>query len=155
MSDPKYVFDSNIFINLKNLYPSDIFIGLWEQIETLLGSGIIISSDEVIEEIKKGNDDLEEWTKKWDDSFYQSSEPIQKIVREILQNFGALVTRPKKANAADPFIIALAKHMSCTIVTGEKRSGDDLFPKIPNICEHYNIRCINFVDFLRETNIKL
>ena len=154
MSEPKYVFDTNVFIILKNNYPSDIniFKKLWDGIETLFDKGIIISSDEVIDEIKKGNDDLEEWVKKRKKSFYTSNEPIQNIVKEILQKFGALVTRPKKSNGADPFLIALARQMGCTLVTEEKRDGTELNPKIPYICDYYNIKCIKFVDFLRENN---
>jgi predicted nucleic acid-binding protein len=153
MSNPKYVFDTNIFINLKNRYPSDIFTKLWKQIETLFSNGIIISSDEVIEEIKRGNDDLEEWANARKNSFYPSNEPVQMIVKEILRRFNGLVTSPRKPNAADPFLIALAKQMSCTVVTEENRSGNDLSPKIPNICDFYNIRCIKFVEFLRENKI--
>jgi predicted nucleic acid-binding protein len=154
MNSPKYVFDTNIFINLKNRYPSDIFSSLWEHIEELFENGVIISSDEVIEEIKRGNDDLEEWVKVRKKFFFPSNEPIQIIVREILSQFSGLVTTPKKPNAADPFLIALAKQMSCTVVTEENRSGIDTSPKIPNICSFYNIECIKFIDFLRENNIK-
>jgi hypothetical protein len=153
MSEPKYVFDTNIFINLKNKYPSDIFTSLWEQIEMLFENGVIISSDEVIEEIKKGNDDLENWINERKASFYPSNEPIQILVREILGQFSGLVTGAKKPNAADPFLIALARQMACTVVTEENRSGSDLSPKIPNIRDFYNVRCIKFFEFLRENRI--
>ena len=154
MSTPKYVFDTNVFIILKNNYPSDIgiFAPLWEKIEKLFEDEIIISSDEVIDEIEKGNDGLKDWAKAHKSSFFPSNEPIQETVREILQQFNGLVTSPNKPNGADPFIIALARQLNCTLVTEEKRSGNDLFPKIPNVCEYYHIRCIKFFDFLRENN---
>jgi len=151
MNVPKYVFDTNIFIILKNQYPPDIsiFVPLWEKIEEYFENGIIISSDEVIDEIEKGNDSLKEWAKAHSFSFFSSDEPIQKIVREILQKFSALVTKPKKTNNADPFLIALAKLKNCTLVTEEK-GGTEVNPNIPYICNHYEIRCIKFFDFLRE-----
>jgi len=105
MSEPKYVFDTNIFINLKNRYPSDIFTSLWEQIETLFSNGIIISSDEVIDEIKRGNDDLEEWANARKDSFYPSNEPVQIIVKEILGQFSGLVTNPKNRTRQILFLL--------------------------------------------------
>ena len=153
MNNPEYVFDTNIFINLKNKYPSDIsvFAPLWGKIETLFDSGIIISSDEVIEEIQKGNDDLESWAKAHDNSFYPSDESIQIIVKEILQKFGALVTKPKKPNSADPFIIALAKQKGCTVVT-EEGHGTEINPTIPYVCNSYGIKCIKLMDFLRENH---
>ena len=154
MSEPKYVFDTNVFIILKNNYPSDIsiFTPLWEKIETMFKDGIIISSEEVIEEIERGNDSLIDWVKIRKNFFYKSDEPLQQNVREILQRFGALVTKPKKPSGADPFVIALARQMNCTVVTEEKRDGNDINPKIPFICDYYNIQCIKFVDFLRDND---
>jgi len=152
MSAPRYVFDTNIFIVLKNQYPPDIgiFTPLWERIETLFDSRVIISSNEVIEEIERGNDELVDWAKKRNSSFYPSDEQTQLTVREILKQFQGLVTSPKKPNGADPFVIALAKRYNCTLVTGEKHGGNPAIPKIPNVCDHYGIRCIKFFDFLRE-----
>lgn len=153
LNNPKYVFDTNIFINLKNKYPSDIsvFAPLWVKIEKLFEDGIIISSDEVIEEIQKGNDTLETWAKTRKNSFYPSDESIQKIVKEILQNFGALVTKPKKPNGADPFIIALAKQEGCAVVT-EEGHGTEINPTIPFVCNSYGIKCIKLMDFFRENH---
>jgi len=153
MNEPKYVFDTNIFINLKNKYPSDIkvFADLWEKIETLFENGFIISSDEVIEDIIKGHDELECWVKIRKKSFFPSDESIQTIVREILKIVGILVTRAKKPNESDPFIIALAKQRNCTVVT-EENTGTEINPGIPYICNYYNVKCIKLIDFLRENN---
>jgi hypothetical protein len=155
MTNPKYVFDTNVFISLQRLYPPDIFNSLWEKIENLFEAKVIISSDEVIEEIEKGSDTLVDWAAKRKKCFYPSDENIQLIVRDILKYFAPLVTSAKKTNAADPFVIALAKQFNCALVTDEKRGGNDQSPKIPNICERYSIRCIKFFDFLREVNIKI
>ncbi len=43
----KYVFDSNIFINLQRRQPIDIFPSLWNRIGELMKDGTIISSQEV------------------------------------------------------------------------------------------------------------
>ena len=47
----KYVFDSNIFINLQRRQPIDIFPSLWNRIGDLMDEGTIISSQEVYDEI--------------------------------------------------------------------------------------------------------
>ena len=57
----KYVFDSNIFINLQRRQPIDIYPSLWTKIGELMEHGIIISSKEVYDEIMIGGDDLEKW----------------------------------------------------------------------------------------------
>ena len=59
----KYVFDSNIFINLQRRQPIDIFPSLWNRIGDLMDAGTIISSQEVYDEIMIGGDDLEKWAK--------------------------------------------------------------------------------------------
>lgn len=55
----KYVFDSNIFINLQRRQPLDVFPSLWVKIGELMDNGTIISSQEVYDEIMIGGDDLE------------------------------------------------------------------------------------------------
>ena len=50
----KYVFDSNIFINLQRRQPIDIFPSLWNRIGELKKDGTIISSQEVYDEIMIG-----------------------------------------------------------------------------------------------------
>ena len=50
----KYVFDSNIFINLQRRQPIDVFPSLWEKIGELMDNGTIISSREVYDEIMIG-----------------------------------------------------------------------------------------------------
>ena len=42
----KYVFDSNIFINLQRRQPLDVFPSLWVKIGELMDDGTIISSQE-------------------------------------------------------------------------------------------------------------
>jgi len=51
---------------------------------------------------------------------------------------------------ADPFIIAKAYIERGTVVTLEKYSPNGA--KIPNICSHFKISCINLQDFLKENN---
>lgn len=55
----KYVFDSNIFMNLQRRQPIDIYPSLWNKLGELMTSGIIISSQEVYDEIAVGGDELE------------------------------------------------------------------------------------------------
>ena len=47
----KYVFDSNIFINLQRRQPLDVFPSLWVKIGELMDDGTIISSQEVYDAV--------------------------------------------------------------------------------------------------------
>ena len=72
---------------------------------------------------------------------------------EILAEFQKLVDERTGKSMADPFVIAVARVHSLTVVTGES-GGTANRPKIPNVCEHYGIRCINVVTMLRELNFQ-
>lgn len=149
----KYVFDSNIFINLERRQPIDIFPSLWEKIGELMDQGTIISSQEVYDELLIGSDDLEKWAKNRKKCFYPSSVPVQQKVRTILATYRGLVEGGKKKNSADPFVIALAGIEQCAVVTEEVRTRNLKSPKIPDICDEYQIECIDFVTFAREQRL--
>lgn len=148
----KYVFDSNIFISLQRRQPIDVFPSLWNKIDELMEAGIIISSIEVYEEIMIGEDELVKWVKARKNYFFQTTVPIQEDVRTILASHRGLVEGGKKKNLADPFVIALAKQEQCKLVTEEVHTRDIRSPKIPDVCDVYQIECIDFIGFAREEN---
>ena len=70
----KYVFDSNIFINLHQRQPRDIYPSVWNKIDELMANGTIISSREVYDELTRSDDSLSEWAKsKRNISYHQKS----------------------------------------------------------------------------------
>lgn len=152
--DAEYVFDSNVFINLQRNQPRDldVYRPVWDKIGKLMDEGLIISSQEVYEEIANRKDELYDWIKERKKCFIPSEIPIQKRVKEILSSHSGLVLGGKKNNNADPFVIALAMEKNCVVVTEEKKNGNLSSPKIPDVCEYYKIECINFIEFLRETS---
>lgn len=155
MSNAKYVLDTNVFINMQRHHPLDVFGSLWAKIADTIDSGTVISCGEVLDELSIGNDDLIKWAKLRNGAFLTSGAEVQRIVREILQKYPALVTGTRKANGADPFVIALAKQKVCTLVSDETWAGNGQPVKIPNVCEAYGVRLIKFVDFLREVKISI
>ena len=50
--------------------------------------------------------------------------------------------------------IATARQLDAVVVTGEKPRGKLDTPKIPDVCEVRGIRCINFLEMLRELGWK-
>ena len=124
----KYVFDSNIFINLQRRQPLDVFPSLWVKIGELMDDGTIISSQEVSANIVVYFVNL-------------------KIDRENIKTGDE---GGKKKNSADPFVIALAKQQNCKVVTEEVPTHNMNSPKIPDVCAAYNIECIDFIAFARE-----
>ena len=97
-----------------------------------------------------GGDDLEKWAKARKECFLPSSVPVQQEVRTILLSHRGLVEGGSKKNSADPFVVALAKQEHCKVVTEEVRTRNAKSPKIPDVCDAYQIECIDFVNFARE-----
>ena len=151
--DTVYIFDSNIFINLQRRQPIDVYPSVWEKISDLMKNGVIISSREVFDEIAIGDDMLVEWVKQRKEYFIQSEVNLQNRVRAILRDHRGLVEGGKKKNNADPFVIALAQEYGGIIVTEEARSNSVQAPKIPNVCDEYNIECLDFVGFSRKMRL--
>lgn len=82
----KYVFDSNIFINLHQRQPRDIYPSVWNKIDELMANGTIISSREVYDELTRSDDSLSEWAKSKKEYFLPSEIPIQERVRKFYPN---------------------------------------------------------------------
>lgn len=146
----KYIFDSNVFITLQQRQPLDLYPSVWEKVGKLMEDGIIISSQEVLDEILAGNDELSSWAKKRSEYFIPTAEEIQLEVRNILKEHRGLVEGGKKKNTADPFVIAIAKILKASVVTEEGRTNNLNTPKIPDVCSKLTIPCMNFVSFSRE-----
>lgn len=147
---PKYVFDSNIFIQLQRKQPIDVFPTLWTRIEELMRDGTIISSQEVYDEILIGGDDLKKWVKPLKEFFLPSDIFVQQEVRAILSSHRGLIEGGKKKNSADPFVIALAKINNCIVVSEEAPTRSPVSPKIPDVCPFYSVECIDFIGFARK-----
>ncbi len=112
----------------------------------------MVASEEVLEDLGKKDDDVLAWAKKRRHMFRPLTEEIQKVVSEILgtENFERLVDSRTDRSKADPFVIALAKVENHTVVTEEKNFGTPTRPKIPIVCRHFDIPCINLLQFIRE-----
>lgn len=149
----RYIFDSNIFINLQRRQPIDVYPSVWEKISDLMENGTIISSLEVYEEIVNNKDALSEWVKKRKKYFLPSEVNVQNEVRRILKDYRGLVEGGKKKNSADPFVIALALLTGFSIVTEEIHSNNEQAPKIPNVCDACGILYYDFVKFSREMKL--
>ncbi len=81
--------------------------------------------------------------------FLDLDEPTQREVKAILAKHQRLVAEKKQRFAADPFIIAVAKLQSLTIVTEERPTGNMNRPNIPDVCNDYGLTYINLLQLIR------
>ena len=159
----KYVFDTCSIRALQHFYPA-IFGTIWQKINELVECEEIISTKEVERELGNQNisKDIQEWLKNRKSMFKKPTAEETEFVREILQtkNFADLIGKKqllKEQPVADPFVVACAKQHNATVVTDEgwdrKKDSLALSPnaaKIPNVCQHFGIPCIDLETFMNE-----
>lgn len=131
-------------------YPQESFPSLWEKLADLIRTGGLIAPEDVLLELKKKDDELTKWTKRQTGLFQPLDEPTQRALREVMDAFPRLVNTQKDRSTADPVVVALARVRGFAVVTGEKASGTEERPRIPNVCDHFEIRHINLPGLIRE-----
>lgn len=152
----RYVFDSDPLINLFRHYYPRRFPTLWEQFDALVSGGELISVREVFNEIGSSGDSLGTWAKDQKNIlFLETTVEEFKFVAEIFQvhHFQAMIRKQERFKGkpvADPFVIARAKILNACVVTQEKKT--DKAAKIPNVCDYFEIDCINLEGFMEKEN---
>ena len=135
-------------------YPRDVFPSLWEKLDEYIAAGVLKCSEEVYVELQKKEDGLHDWLMERKTVFVTTDEEIQGIVAALLEKHPRLVDTIRGRSQADPFVIAVAEHLNAVVVTGEKPRGNLDVPRIPDVCQARNIRCIDFLAMLRELGWK-
>ena len=152
----KYVFDSNSLINLFHHYYPERFPTLWEKFDALVSEEKLISVREVFNEIGSGEDSLATWAKEQKNTlFLEPTVEEFQFVGEIFQvrHFQAMIRKQERLKGkpvADPFVIARAKTLNACVVTQEKNTKNAA--KIPNVCDHFGIPCIDLKGFMENEN---
>jgi hypothetical protein len=148
-----YSLDTGCLINAwqKN-YPPDMFEPIWNHMDGLIARQIVVASAEVLHELERQDDDLCTWCDDRDGMFIDLIDPLQTEIATIMRDYPKLVATGR--NRADPFVIGVARLRAerLAVVTEETpHRASRNKPKIPFICGEMNIRCIPFIEMLRET----
>jgi len=151
---PDYSMDTSALIDLKYLYPQDIFPTLWAELEKKVRSGNVIAPKEVFNEITKRDDELSKWAKKHKGMFKDLNAEQLKMVQKILAKRPDLVDIGKETPDADPFVVALAMTGGDYVVTSEKPRNPGGRSKIPDVCEDFGIRWMPLIEFFKDMGWK-
>lgn len=145
---------SSLITGWKDRYPPEIFPGLWEHFKGLIEIEKLIAPEEVYFELEKQDDSIKSWVDKNKKMFQPLDDGVQAIVSEILTKHPTLIDLNRTSNQADPFVIALALQRNGIVVTEEKWTNSPKRTKIPNVCEAYNVQCIDLLNMIRELKWK-
>lgn len=153
-----YVFDTSSIRSLQHFYPS-VFKTIWDGLDSLIQQKTLISPREVWNELERQNisDDVLAWAKQSKRIFTTPSSVELQFVAQIFQikHFQNLIgeqQRLKGTPVADPFVIACAKIKGGTVVTEEQLKPNAA--KIPSVCAHFNVSCIDLERFMQQQGWK-
>ena len=153
----KYIFDNNTLAGIFRHYYRDSFPSFWNLFDRMVMEGTVLSVREVHNEIKilSRKDELENWAKINSKFFHDPTFDELQFITQIysIPHFMNSINQQKLLKGgpfADPFIIAKAYAEKGVVVTQEKFTPNA--SKIPNICEHFKIPCINLQVFLKQNN---
>lgn len=149
-----YVFDTSPLSTLfRNYYPTT-FKTLWSNFDALVAAGDVVSTREVLREIHDGPvAELVAWSKDHEELFAMPTGAEAAFVAQIygIPHFQQNIEQQKLLKGgrnADPFVIARAAVEKRTVVTMELLKPKAA--KIPNICQHFNVKCLTLQEFMHD-----
>lgn len=151
----KFSIDTSSLIQAwSRAYPPDSFPTFWDKMSDLVERKILITPDVVMSELEKKDDGLHQWAKEHKANlFYPMDIEIQEVAKGMLNKFPRLIDSKRGRSGADPFVIALAKMTGRVVVTNELM-GKPQKPSIVDVCNEYNIECINLLDMIRRLGLR-
>jgi hypothetical protein len=147
-----YVFDTSALSVLFRNYYRNVFRRLWQDFDSLVDSGQILSTREVFREIEGSPlQPMRTWAREHKDLFPAPTvEEAQMVVRIFaVPHFQNIIERKKLLRGgllADPFVIARAAVADASVVTMETLKPNAA--NIPNVCQHFNIPCLTLEQFM-------
>ncbi len=161
-----YVFDTSSIRALQHIYPR-VFTSVWDNLEKLVDQDELVSTREVFNELERQDvsEEILEWATNHKSIFATPVASELGFVAEIfkIKHFQGLIgaqQRLKGTPVADPFVIARAKSCGGTVVTEEGWIRPTTHPptpkpnagKIPNVCQHFDVPCVDLEEFLIRQN---
>jgi replicative DNA helicase len=143
-----YVFDTSSIRSLQHFYPR-VFKSIWDGLDDLVTRQELISTREVYNELERQavSDEVLKWAKNHKVMFSTPTGAELLFVAEIfkIRHFQGLI------------VIACARIKQATVVTEEgwQRGGKALVlkpnaAKIPNVCAHFKIPCVDLEEFMHQ-----
>ncbi len=154
--DKQWVIDANIWIRLRDDYPSWLFDTVWQGLSMSIQEGRLQAPVEVMDEVSPETDDhwFEIWKREHQSQLiFDTDESLVVQVQQIVEEFGGKFVDPDapQKNFGDPYLVGLAILNNASVVTAENYAKQpNTHVKIPDVCDHFNVDCFKLLDFLKE-----
>lgn len=152
----KYLLDTNIFIQAKNLhYGMDFCPAFWEWLEKQNAEQKVFSIEKVADELASGSDKLADWASERGNAFFLP--PDEKVLVALAQ-ISQWVTGQQQYDpaaistffqVADYYLVAHALSDGFAVVTHEVPSDGYKKIKIPNVCIGMQVKFVTPYQMLR------
>lgn len=160
-----FFLDSSVFIeSKKNYYAPDICSAFWQWLSMeCLSNSNIRSIQDVLDELKAGNDDLPRWVQaRLPEDFFMPTAKDVDIFNEHRRMHDELVQRTDLNGAkirnflakADLWLIAAAKTKGGCVVTNERANSGIRSIKIPAIAEYFGVKSCTIFDVMRALGVR-
>ena len=160
-----YLLDTSVLIEASDkCYNPDFATVFWKRLAEQSKKGTVRSIDKVKNEIGAWNKFLTDWTKnefvRWEDTNNNDTlsayhDLIKWSEKHSQFNDDAKDEFERQENA-DSWLVAHAITMNYSVVTEEVYNAEIKNTiHIPNVCNEFNVNCINTVDMLRELHMKI
>lgn len=154
-----YCLDTSALINAWNKHYSPVVLpSIWAAVEALAAEQIAVSCRAVYKELAKQDDDLFAWSKKHRAMFEEPTASVTQQIREVMAAFPNIAAIGGTTNEADPWVVAHAKIRGAIVVTYEQRQNNikpTKPPKMPNVCEAFDVPWTPMLDFLAANNVRI
>jgi hypothetical protein len=150
-----YCIDASALINITRYpgYPRELFPSIWNKLEDMVKNDELISHEEVYKEIEKRQDKICDWCKQNKNMFKDIDECQIKEFENVKKKYDSFYWN-KEINKggpwADPWIIALSICEDAIIVTDERDTQNHM----PYIAKHFNLKCLNLIEFFVNIRIR-
>jgi hypothetical protein len=135
-----YSVDSSTLVQIVRLYPSHLFVTLWDKLDAGFSTGNLLVTEEVYRELCKGTDGAAAWFKARPQCMVPTEKEVEARLKQIMKSHPALVQADLGKSGADPYVIAVALAHGHAVVTQERpKKPNSSRPRIPDVCTAYNI----------------
>lgn len=151
----KYVLDTDVFIQAKNRhYGFEFCPAFWDWLIEANEIELVVSVEQVLEELLKRNDDLADWARERSESFFSIPDSrLSAALNRINEWAHTSRYRPTAVTSflakADFWLVTYGLAHNCTVVTHEVRANTVKKIKIPNVCDAFGVPCMLPFEMLR------
>ena len=159
-----YLLDANTLIEAKNRYYSmTVCPAYWSWVKRSHIAGVVFSIEPVGVELRRGNDELAEWTNNYAQLFLPvSDDATQQAFAEVAAHVASQAATMKAGaleeflGGADPWLIAKAMTTQDAVVVTHEQFNLQIRRKysLPTVCQHFSVTWIDTFELLCQTDAR-